>query len=269
MSPSGPRHEAEQAEQMVMDEDGTAPAKTPRLRRWVGMRRRRTPIPWLLSGWFSRIVGSVEAVGVEHIPPEGAPCIVAFNHPSRYDGVLVFAVIPRHDVATLVTGKMRRFPVRKLLVEIAGGVWVEPGGSEDTIQTMLDLATAGWALMLAPEGQTTGGDGLVSGKRGVGFLALHAGVPVVPAAVSGSAGARLWRWPPGQMRARILFGEPFNLPPLKPEHLRDQERQATDGVMCRIAALLPREERGVYTETVCAGTEQWLAAINDETGSGG
>ncbi|MFM9105130.1 MAG: lysophospholipid acyltransferase family protein, partial [Chloroflexota bacterium] len=138
----------------------------PRLPRWIRIRRRRTPLPRVIAWLGSASISSLDASGAARVPPEGAGCIVAFNHPNRYDGLMLFSLIPRRDVATLVTGDMRRYPVRRFLVELAGGVWVEPGGSEDTMQAMLRLAADGWALMLAPEGQTTGEAGIVRGRRG-------------------------------------------------------------------------------------------------------
>ncbi len=243
----------------MRDSRRSQPERGPHLQRWVGMRRRRTPIPWLLTRGFSGILGRLAVEGIENVPPEGTPCIIAFNHPNKYDGVMLFSVIPRRDVATLVTGTMRRFPIRRVLVEIAGGIWVERSGSEDTMQIMLRLARDGWALMLAPEGKTTGDAGLVAAQRGVGFFALHAGLPVVPVGIEGSARARLIGWPPRAARVVIRFGPPFSLPADGPGSYRDRQRLASDAVMCRIAELLPRSRHGVYGATACAEAQQWLA----------
>jgi len=236
----------------------------PGLHRWIRIRRRRTPIPVWIARALSSALASVEVEGAGNLPPEGAGCIIAFNHPNRYDGLMLFSVIPRRDVATLVTGDMRKLPVRRFLVELAGGVWVEPGGSEDTMQTMLGLAADRWALMLAPEGRTTGERGLARGRRGVGFFALHAGLPVAPVAIHGSAGARALRWPPRRASVTIRIGEPFTLPAEGPASRRERQQLAADAVMCRIAALLPPEQRGVYDAAACAAPERWLASSGGE-----
>ena len=51
-----------------------------------------------------------------------------------------------------------------------------------------------------------------------------------------------------RLQVRIVAGQPFTLPPVKGKD-RDAAMQLyTDEVMCRIAALLPPERRGVYAE---------------------
>jgi 1-acyl-sn-glycerol-3-phosphate acyltransferase len=44
------------------------------------------------------------------------------------------------------------------------------------------------------------------------------------------------------------FGKPFRLPPFSRENREEDLRRQTDEVMCRIAALLPPEYRGVYAD---------------------
>jgi len=41
-------------------------------------------------------------------------------------------------------------------------------------------------------------------------------------------------------------GKPFKLPPLAPAERNSELRRHTDELMCRIAALLPPHNRGVY-----------------------
>ncbi|MFM9108824.1 MAG: lysophospholipid acyltransferase family protein, partial [Chloroflexota bacterium] len=96
------------------------------------------------------------------------------------------------------------------------------------------------------------------GRRGVGFFALHAGLPVVPVAITGSAGARAFRWPPRRAPVTIRFGDPFMLPAGGPAGRRDRQQLAADAVMCRIAALLPPARRGVDGDGACAAPLRWL-----------
>jgi 1-acyl-sn-glycerol-3-phosphate acyltransferase len=82
----------------------------------------------------------------------------------------------------------------------------------------------------------------------VAFLALSAGVPVVPVAITGTeklahALPRLRRVP-----LSITYGEPVWLGAPGQRERADQARleAATTEIMCRLAALLPPEYRGVY-----------------------
>jgi 1-acyl-sn-glycerol-3-phosphate acyltransferase len=49
-----------------------------------------------------------------------------------------------------------------------------------------------------------------------------------------------------RQRIAIRVGEPFRLAPFARGSHRAQLREDTDLIMCRIAALLPSSERGVY-----------------------
>ena len=46
----------------------------------------------------------------------------------------------------------------------------------------------------------------------------------------------------------IRVGETFTLPPLPRQNKDEFLQQSTDEIMCRIAAMLPPEYRGVYAE---------------------
>ena len=86
-------------------------------------------------------------------------------------------------------------------------------------------------------------------KTGAAFLALRAGVPVVPVAITGSEhvwtlprGWRVWHHP----HVHVVFGEPYR--PRVPAGLstRHAMRIVADEMACRIAALLPEAYRGRY-----------------------
>ena len=99
---------------------------------------------------------------------------------------------------------------------------------------------------MAPEGTRSRTRSLIQAKTGVAYLADKAGVPVVPVAITGTEKAvstffRLRR-PPIQIR----FGKPFCLQPSERHARGSSLDQNTDEIMCRIAALLPPEYRGVY-----------------------
>jgi 1-acyl-sn-glycerol-3-phosphate acyltransferase len=71
---------------------------------------------------------------------------------------------------------------------------------------------------------------------------------VVPVAVTGTedelVAAQLRRLRRPRLVVRI--GEPFLLPPLNNREREKQLQEHTDEIMCRIAALLPSDYRGVY-----------------------
>jgi 1-acyl-sn-glycerol-3-phosphate acyltransferase len=103
---------------------------------------------------------------------------------------------------------------------------------------------------VAPEGTRSLTGGLLPGKTGAAFLALSAGVPVVPVAITGTekvarALLRLRRAP-----LSITYGQPLWLGTPGQRERADQARleAGTTEIMCRIAAMLPPEYRGVYAD---------------------
>jgi 1-acyl-sn-glycerol-3-phosphate acyltransferase len=86
-------------------------------------------------------------------------------------------------------------------------------------------------------------------EPGAGFLALHAGAPILPVAVAGSqdvlrAGSRLPRRAP----VRLTFGGPFTLAVERPDGARTGYQEAADAVMLAVAELLPPELRGEFAD---------------------
>jgi 1-acyl-sn-glycerol-3-phosphate acyltransferase len=105
----------------------------------------------------------------------------------------------------------------------------------------------GWAFGVYPEGTRSRDGRLYRGRTGIGWLALQAGVPVVPVGLTGTdrvqpIGARF----PRVRRVTVRFGEPV-LPTayegLTPAQAR---RRLTDDVMDAIAGLSGQERSADY-----------------------
>jgi 1-acyl-sn-glycerol-3-phosphate acyltransferase len=109
---------------------------------------------------------------------------------------------------------------------------------------------AGGIAAIAPEGTRSPTAQMQPGKPGVAYLAAKTGVPIVPMAIVGTedkeVARRLRRF--RRLDITIRVSEPFSLPAM-PRQKRDEFlQQSTDEIMCRIAALLPPEYRGVYAD---------------------
>jgi 1-acyl-sn-glycerol-3-phosphate acyltransferase len=194
-----------------------------------------------------RILTQIEATGLENLPKGGY--IIATNHLSVVDPVLVFSLLNRSDVTALVAKKHRKNPFFRWIINAAGGIWLNRDEADSrAVRAARDHLQNGGVLGISPEGTRSPTKALQAGKTGVAFLADLAGVPIVPVAIIGTeqiaSELRSWRRP----RLQIRFGEPFRLPPL-PRRQRDEAlQQNTDEIMSRIAALLPPNYRGVYAE---------------------
>jgi 1-acyl-sn-glycerol-3-phosphate acyltransferase len=179
--------------------------------------------------------------GAEQVPLTG-PVLLTMNHLGGADPILCIGFTPRPLAAT---GKAEIFgwPVLGFIARRYGMIPLHRGETDRaTLRRLLAVLERGEALLIAPEGRESLTGALEAGKGGPAFLAQHAGAPIVPVAITGTAWKRVlpaWRRlsrPP----VTLTFGAPYRLPPDLPR------RAAPDYIMQRIAALLPAEYLGVY-----------------------
>jgi len=188
----------------------------------------------------------VHVVGREYVPEHGA-CLLATNHMSRLDVPLLFIATRRKDLVALIADKYKKNLVINFLVRATGSIWLDREKADfSAFRAALEVLRRGWVLGIAPEGTRSTVRSLLPAKTGVAFLAEKAGVPVVPAAISGTERSveqllRLQR-----PVLQVQYGEPFHLPPLERHDREASLQRNTDEIMCRIAAMLPSQYWGHY-----------------------
>ncbi len=199
-----------------------------------------------------RVLFDYRLRGLENGPREG-PLIVAINHASFADPLLVGAFIPR---PIIMMGKVELFrkPVFGLLVRMYGAFPVRRGeGDLQAVRRSLEVLRSGDALLLAPEGTRSKDGKLQRGKEGTALIALRTGALILPVAIWGPK--YLWKNLARLRRTKVemVIGEPFCLESPSRRPSRQQLRELTDEIMRRIAVLMPPELRGAYADQV-AGT---------------
>jgi 1-acyl-sn-glycerol-3-phosphate acyltransferase len=188
------------------------------------MAERRTvlagsPVFWLflkfvaLGPWL-RLMFRPKVTGLEHIPREGG-AIIASNHVSFLDGLLISLVVPHRRVMYLTKVK---YIDRPLLRQFLTGAGVIPVATDDlgavgnSVTAGAQAVQAGRLIGIFPEGTRSPDGRLHRGKTGVARIALASGAPVIPAGIIGTdlafpRGAKLPRPHP----VRIIFGPPITL----------------------------------------------------------
>jgi 1-acyl-sn-glycerol-3-phosphate acyltransferase len=141
------------------------------------------PLAWLLFRFDVR--------GREHIPRTGTYIVIA-NHLGWLDWaalLLLFPPEPRLHFLADPEGLIKR-PVEWRIVRATGGyVPVDRGhrGDPALFRHVYRCLEVGGAIAIFPEGNYGPVEGeLMPFKRGFAHFALHAGVPVVPVALSGT-----------------------------------------------------------------------------------
>ncbi|HVM56280.1 MAG TPA: lysophospholipid acyltransferase family protein [Gaiellaceae bacterium] len=176
----------------------------------------------------------LEARGTENLPDGGF--VLACNHLSSFDPwPLGLPLWPRTWLRFMAKSELYWFPL-KLVVDGAGAFPVRRGQRDVVaMDTAIRLAREGNAIAMFPEG-TRRRKGLVKKfearpRTGAARIALEAGVPLVPAAVSGTD--RLLRL--GKLR--VVYGRPVELDDLRGLDGHEAAQRATERLMERIYEL--------------------------------
>jgi 1-acyl-sn-glycerol-3-phosphate acyltransferase len=195
------------------------------------------------------IIADIELIGIENLPETGF--VAAVNHLGRLDSALIFYIFDRPDLILPIAEKYEHHPIFGPLGRAVGGIWLDRFNPDiHAVRTIMKRLKAGGVLFIAPEGTRSKTEALQRGKPGVTFLASKAGVPILPAALTGTEDRVILDNLKHFRRSHIVVrgGKPFLLPSLDAKQ-RDAALQAeTDEIMCRIAALLPEKYRGVYAD---------------------
>ena len=211
---------------------------------------------------FTLLVKLSRVEGLENVP-EAGPAILMINHIAFIDPIVVLHVIPR-NIVPMAKVEVYDYP----FIGIFPKLWqVIPVRREEVdrraIQRSLEVLRAGEIILVAPEG--TRGTALQEGKEGVAYLASRSGAPVIPVAIQDTPGlpalrfSSRWKGP----GAYVKFGRPFRFKKKYQRAGREELRRMTDEAMYRLAALLPPERRGVYSD-LSKATEDTLEGIDEK-----
>ena len=204
----------------------------------------------LVCRFILRIIARIDQEGMERIPASGG-CLVASNHLGRLDAMLAMVLSERTDVIMMVAEKYQAYWIWRWTARQLDALWLNRHSTDfRTLREVQKRLKAGGIAAVAPEGTRSADGKMQPGKPGAVYLAAKTGVPIIPMAIMGTLDAEVYRRLKRFQRLDITIrvGEPFIVPPLPRKNKDKFLQQRTDEVMCRIAALLPAENRGVYAE---------------------
>ena len=208
----------------------------------------------LVIGPALHLLARTEIVGTENVPTSGG-AILASNHLSVLDSFYLPLMLDRPVTfaakSEYFTGRRPSYRIVGAYLRATKQLSVDRAGAR-AAQEMLDAALAllkdGALFGIYPEGTRSPDGRLYRGRTGIGWLALHSGVPVIPVAMIGTErilppGRRLPR--PGRIKIRV--GQPllFDEYADQPAGAR-QRRAVTDRVMEAIRELSGQEFMPIY-----------------------
>jgi 1-acyl-sn-glycerol-3-phosphate acyltransferase len=221
----------------------------------------------VVAGPFLHALWRPEITGAANIPSSGG-AIIASNHLSLADSVFLPLMVPR---PVTFVAKSEYFTGTSLIARAAAAylratkqLSVDREASRaalDMLESALAMLRAGRLFGIYPEGTRSPDGRLYRGRPGIGWLALHSGVPVVPVAMSGTDRVLApGHAVPSLAKIRITVGQPLTFDAYKdqPAGTR-QRREVTDQVMRAIQALSGQEYVPMYAS---ARKEELAATAN-------
>ncbi|TMD35560.1 MAG: 1-acyl-sn-glycerol-3-phosphate acyltransferase [Chloroflexi bacterium] len=151
----------------------------------------------------------VTVTGLENIPKP--PYIIAANHQAWFDPAFI---IPFFSERPLIYTMAKRETVfnrawKRWVLPLIGVFPISPNKGEldeQGLRTVYQILERGGVILMFPEGRYSRGRALRPLKNGIGYFALHAGVPICPVAVTGTDALRPFS------RVEVSIG-----PPVKPD----------------------------------------------------
>lgn len=203
--------------------------------------------------WVVRLIVRVctraDVHGLENIPQKG-PVLFVSNHLGDADFFVGLAFAP---VLVEFLGKAELYdlPVLGKLLDAYGVIWVHRGQPDRrALRAALNGLKEGRMVAIAPEGRESLTGSLEEGTGGAAYLAIKAGVPLIPAAFTGTENARVY----GNLKrlrrtdVTLTIGEVFKLE-TGPDRRKAIE-SGTQKIMERLASLLPVEYQGIYESRI-------------------
>jgi 1-acyl-sn-glycerol-3-phosphate acyltransferase len=205
---------------------------------------------------LAKVIWRPTVEGLDHLPRSG-PVIVASNHLSFADSLVIPIVAPRK---VTFLAKAQYFDGTGFKGAVSrgffGGLGMIPVDRDDTraalasLDIALEILSEGGAFGIYPEGTRSRDGRLYRGRTGVAHLALTSGAPVVPVGLSGTqhlqpVGSNL----PRLAKVTVRFGEPLQF-----QRQYDgvpagrARREVTDQVMSAIQKLSGQQFAGVYND---------------------
>jgi len=208
----------------------------------------------VVAGPFLHVLWRPEVTGLENIPETGG-ALIASNHLSIVDSIFLPLVISRPVTfaakSEYFTGTRMLDRVTAMYMRATNQLSVDRAGAraaQAMLEAALERVNGGALFGIYPEGTRSPDGRLYRGRTGIGWLALHSGVPVIPVAMIGTDRVL----PPGRTvpklnRIQVKIGSPLTFDALRAEGTGGRQRRAvTDTVMEAIGKLSGQEYVPMY-----------------------
>ena len=186
-----------------------------------------------------RLIMKMEVQGLENFPLDG-PVVIACNHVTNFDVFPMQFSLPR-PIFFMAKAELFKFPLMDVALRNLGAFPVYRGEKDQwAMKHAAKVLMNGQTLGMFPEGTRNKGRGLGVAKTGTARMAIDNACPIVPMVVVGTDG--FFKGFPRRSNVTVKL-----LSPLMPK-AGETPLSLTDRLMFSMAAALPEDMRGVYTE---------------------
>jgi 1-acyl-sn-glycerol-3-phosphate acyltransferase len=197
--------------------------------------QRRALVVFLRAVFYPIMKMTVHGDG--NLPRDGA-AIVTANHVTNFDVFPMQFSLPR-PIFFMGKAELFKNPVMDLLLRNLSAFPVHRGDKDMwAMRHASKLLKSGQWLGMFPEGTRSKGKGLSVAKTGTARMAIEAGCPIIPLAITGSD--KFFKAFPHRARVEVKI-----LPPVTPRE-NETPLALTDRLMFTLAQALPEAMRGVY-----------------------
>ena len=206
---------------------------------------------------ITRFICRVDDDQLKRIPERG-PLILVTNHINFLEVPLIYTHLQPRPITGFAKAETWDNPVFRPLFNMWGAIPLRRGEADvQAIRRCLDALHQGKIIGIAPEGTRSGTGKLQRGLPGVVFLAMQSGAPLLPLVYYGN---ELFKENIVRLKRtdfKIVVGQMFRINSSQTKITKELRRKITDEIMYQIAALLPPEYRGAYSDLSLA-TESFL-----------
>jgi 1-acyl-sn-glycerol-3-phosphate acyltransferase len=201
-----------------------------------------------------RMICRIEDAELEKVPTQG-PLIVAVNHVNFLDAPLIYTHLAPRPVTAFIKKETWKNPALGALFSLWGAIPIRRGEADLTAfegarQALVD----GKILVISPEGTRSGNGVLKKGRPGLVLLAYRTKTPLQPVIYYGAE--NIWQ-NLGKLKRtdfHIRVGKPFMLKTNGKLLSKELCEEMITEIMYQLAALLPPQFRGVYSDLSLATT---------------
>ncbi len=190
----------------------------------------------------------VDDTEIARIPAQG-PLILVTNHINLLDAPLGITHLHPRQISGFAKSEFWQNPVIRLLFKVWNVIPIHRGEVDfDAFSAAQSELAKGKIMLITPEGTRSYSGSMNKGLPGVVLLAIRSKAPILPVAFYGNENVKENLKHLRRTHVKYRVGQPFTIHYENQSFSREFRQGVTDQIMYQIAALLPPQYRGVYSD---------------------